>query len=238
MSRSSLIRTSVWIAIAGMLGVALAVPGSPPVVAGGANPSAECGDLSLFFKIDDISDSGVKPGVYTGDSAHVETNWPGQVITISNVTAAGQAFDWAATKLVAKVAWKEGTNIYSSTDGLPGYAGSVDDRIKQGISHVTFCGRAPKPTATPTHKPTASPTATVETETTTPTATVETETTTPTATRTSTAEPATEKTHRTPPPTETVPGGPSTPGWSFLLAAIAIVMALVLPIPTPRARRR
>lgn len=221
MSRSSLIRTAAWIAIAGVLGIALAVPGSVPVVAGGANPSAECGDLPLFFKIDDIADSGIKPGVYTGDSAHVETNWTGQEITISNVTAAGQAFDWTSTKLVAKVAWMEATSIHSSTDGLPGYAGSVDDRTKQGISHVTFCGRAPEPTATPTHKPTATPTATVETE-----------------TATSTAEPATEKSHRTPPPTETVPGGTSTPGWSFMLATIAIVLALVLPIPTPRARRR
>jgi hypothetical protein len=225
MSRSNLIRTAAWIAIAGVLGIALAVPGSVPVVAGGANPSSECGDLSLFFKIDDIADSGIKPGVYTGDSAHVETNWHGQAITISNVTAEGQAFDWASTKLVTKVAWKEATNIYSSTDGLPGYAGSVDDRIKQGISHVTFCGQAPKPTATPTHKPTATPTATVEEETATPTAT-------------STVELTTEKTHRTPPPTETLPGGTSTPGWSFLLAIIAIVLALVLPIPTPRARRR
>jgi hypothetical protein len=224
-------RTAAWIAVAGMLGVALAAPGPAPAMPRGNPPSVECGGFALYFKIDDIADTGIEPGVYTSTTPRVETNWDGQQVTITNVTAEGQAFDWAATELVARVAWKEAGSIFWSDAGLPGYTGSVADRIKNGISHVTFCGEAPTLTPTPT------PTEPVITPTPTPTEPVITPT--PTASPSASVEAATGTPRTTPPPTDARAATmPSSPAWSLVLILIATVMAVSLVVTSPRSRRR
>jgi hypothetical protein len=207
MSHSSLIRTAAGIAMAGVLGIAATMPGPAPAMAGGGAPLAACGDLALYFKIDDIPDAGIQAGVLTAVSAGVDTNWDGQEITIANVSDDGQAFDWTSTEPVAMVAWKEADSSFWSDDGLPGTTGSVVDSIEQGISHVVFCGRVAEATATPT----ATPYATVEAETGTP--------------------------RTTPPPTDLMPAGTSSPGWPLLLVVLAVAMCALLAA-APRSYRR
>jgi hypothetical protein len=216
-----------WLVVAGLLGAALIAPAG--VSATGNPPSTECAGFTYWFKIDSLSEAPLEEKTYTDADGQVETNWPDQEITISNLSEDGQTFDWASTEVVSKVVSKEGSDEFSSTTGLPGTSGSVADATQQGLSHVTFCGNAVTTTETETTE-----TETTETETT------ETETTT---TATGSVQSTTSKAKPTPPSTDTVvPSSPSsTTGspWSLLLVAMAALLAATLLLtPAVAARKR
>jgi hypothetical protein len=245
MIRMAVVRWAAWLTAACLVMVAVWAPAAL-ANPGGNPPRVECDGYALYFKIDDITDAGVNAGTYTRTSAHVETNWTGQAITIASVGQDGQSFDWTSTLAVSKVVWKEGTTISSSMAGLPGKSGSVADLVKQGLSHVTFCGDAAQPTPTPMTAPTPTPTPTTE-PVVTPTPTTE-PVVTPTPTGTAepvvtptpagTVEGVTGNPNVTPPPTDASPGGGgSTPAGLPLLALVLTGVALGSLALVPRRNR-
>ena len=235
-------RAGARLAGAALLGASLLAP--PVALAAEGNPpGVECAGYAYYLKIDNLS-GGISAGSYSSGTADVTTNWPGQTITVSNVSNGGQDFDWASTKTVSQVVAKEGSEEFVITTGLPGKSGSVASEIQQGLSHVTFCGgEEPQPTPTPTPEPTPTPTPEV---TSTPepvvTPTPTTPAQAPTPTPTGTVEAATGTPNVTPPATDASVGGTSGTTGNGLglvllaLGGLALVGSLVRPA-TKRVRR-
>jgi hypothetical protein len=251
MKLTRMTRTAGWLAVAGLLSAALIAPTT--VNAQGADPfnSDECEGYTYYFKIQAPSD-----GTYDDGDSGVETNWPGQVITISNGADGNQEFDWASTEVVLKVAVKFGNDYFHPAIAADGLSGHVDNNNQNGISHVTWCGN-PVTTTTTTETTDTETTETQTTETqTTETQTTETQTTETETTETETTETQTTETTPegsveaetgtpdvTPPSTDTGsisgPSSPSGSAWQLLLVAMAGLLATVLLLtPAAEARKR
>ena len=127
-------------ALLGAGALVLALGGT--AAAEGNPPSAECAGFDFYFKI-----QAPENGAYDSSSPDVETNWPGQAITISNAADGNQEFDWASAQVVSQVVVKFGNDEVVLTGSLPGMSGSVDNNDQNAISHVTWCG---DPTTTTT----------------------------------------------------------------------------------------
>jgi hypothetical protein len=245
------IRAGARLAGAALLGASLLAP--PVALAAEGNPpGVECAGYAYYLKIDNLS-GGISAGSYSSGTADVTTNWPGQTITVSNVSNGGQDFDWASTKTVSQVVAKEGSEEFVITTGLPGKSGSVASEIQQGLSHVTFCGGeepqptptpTPEPTPTPTPEPTPTPTPEVTSTpepvvTPTPTTPAQAPTPTPTSAPTGTVEAATGTPKVTPPSTDAGVGGgsSSTGGLPIVLIALAGILATSVILLPRRAKR-
>ena len=183
MKLTRMTRTAGWLAVAGLLSAALIAPTT--AFAEGSNPASECEGYTLYFKIQAPSD-----GVYENGDAGVETNWSGQVITVSNAADGNQQFDWAATQVVLKVTVKYGNQHFHGSIAPDGLSGTVDNNNQNAISHVTWCG-SPVTTTTTTDTTSTETTDTTSTET---TETTDTETTSTTETTDTTSTVTTETT--------------------------------------------
>ncbi len=246
-------RTAGWLAVAGLLGAALIAPAGTLAVQGGNPPTSdlECGGYAYYFKIQAPS-----AGVYASGGTGVETNWPSQVITISNASDGNQQFDWASSQVVLKVAVKFGNAYFYPTIASGGLSGTVDNNNQNGISHVTWCGNPVTTTTTTADETTTDET--TSTSTTTDETTSTSTTTTSSSTTTTSSSTTTDETTTTPsgdvdaavgtpgptlPSTDTAStSGGSTPSgstWQLLLVAMAGLLATVLLVtPATVARKR
>ena len=193
MKLTRMTRTAGWLAVAGLLSAALIAPAS--AFAQGSSPATECEGYTLYFKIDDAPSDGV----YENGDAGVETNWSGQVITVSNAADGNQQFDWAATQVVLKVTVKYGNQHFHGSIAPDGLSGTVDNNNQNAISHVTWCG-SPVTTTTTTDTTSTETTDTTSTDT---TETTDTETTSTTETTDTTSTVTTETTDTETTDTET-----------------------------------
>lgn len=223
-----------WLVVAGLLGAALIAPAT--ALADGSNPTSddECGSTyAYYFKI-----QAPENGSYESGDAGVETNWPGQALTISNATNANQSFDWASTQVVLKVAVKYGNFYFWPTIAPNGLSGSVVNANQNAISHVTWCGNpvttSSSSSSSSTSSSTTSSTSTIDTVTTTSQTTQTTETSITGTVSGETGDP-------TPPSTDTVAFSSTSSttggGWSLLLIAMAGLLAAALLL-TPAAATR
>ncbi len=169
--RASTFRRVGWLAVAAMATLALVGPAAGPVGAASVTPTypdgnPTCTDLNpawtLSFKIDtgDLANKTYKSG-----GQAVVTNWAGQEITLSNLSAGGQVFDWSSTLPVSGVLVKAGNAnnaLYTYAPPVTSDTGLTHGLGQQGISHLLFCGSpvqpTPEPTPTPTPEPTPTPT--------------------------------------------------------------------------------
>ena len=160
----SVFRAAGWLGVVAMLAIAILGPGAgsalaaPVVTHPDGNPT--CADLgySLSFKIDT---GDLENKTYDENDNDVVTNWDGQEITISGLSADGQTFDWSSTEPVSAVLVKAGSdnhNLYTYNPPVTSDDNLTHDTGQQGISHLLFCGDAPVATPTPTVAPTPTPT--------------------------------------------------------------------------------
>jgi len=222
-----------WLAVLALVGLALLGPGTASVLGSSVTPThpqgnPTCSELNsswtLFFKIDT---GQLEEKTYQSGDQHVETNWTGQTITITDLTNGGQTFSWSSTLPVSGVLVKAGNDnnaLYTYEPPVTGDTNLTHGPGQQGISHVLFCGTSESPTPTPTPTTTVTPTPT------------------PTPTATGEVLAATGTPRVTPPATDTatVASAPSSTAWrvAILGLAAAIALTLVLTPATDRRRRR
>jgi hypothetical protein len=163
--RHRLARRLGWLAVASLVAASLA----PTAFAGTTithptgNPT--CADLgySLSFKIDT---GDLENTTYAEGDADVTTNWDGQEITISGLSADGQTFDWSSTLPVSAVLVKAASdnhNLYTYDPAVLGDQDLTHGAGQQAISHLLFCGNPPaEPTPEPTPTPEVTPAPTPE----------------------------------------------------------------------------
>ncbi|MCU0479560.1 MAG: hypothetical protein MUE92_12620 [Chloroflexi bacterium] len=139
--------------VAGPVGAASVTPTDP----GPGNPT--CTDLNPAWTLSFKIDTGTLANkTYTSGDPVVVTNWAGQEVTLSNLSANGQTFDWSSTLPVSGVLVKAGNDnnaLYTYVPPVTGDTGITKGESQQGISHLLFCGMTststPTPTPTPTH---------------------------------------------------------------------------------------
>ncbi len=150
-----------------------AAAASDPVI---TNPPGNptCLDIDASYVRSFKIDTGVlaNKSYAAGDPAVVVSNWPGQQITISGLSADGQTFNWAASLPLDAVLVKAGVDNNALYTYLPAATlgtGLTKGPDQQTISHLLFCGAATTPTPSPTPTPAPTPTPTPPGSTPTPT---------------------------------------------------------------------
>jgi hypothetical protein len=149
--RTRLARRLSWLVVAALTTTALfglaAVSNAASVTPTHPTGNPTCADLgySLSFKIDT---GDLENTTYAEGDAVVATNWDGQEITISGLSANGQTFDWSSTLPVSAVLVKAGNdnnNLYTYNPPVTSDTDLTRGDGQQGISHLLFCGNPPTP---------------------------------------------------------------------------------------------
>ena len=155
-----LARRLTWLVVAALATMALfapvAISNAASVTPTHPTGNPTCADFgySLSFKIDT---GDLENTTYAEGDTFVVTNWDGQEITISGLSADGQTFDWSSTLPVSAVLVKAGNdnnNLYTYNPPVTSDTDLTHGEGQQGISHLLFCGNAP--TSTPSSAPPSS----------------------------------------------------------------------------------